>query len=728
MTSPRATHRYPRRGERIAPQALREALDEPIAAAEAAASLERPARRMRLGDLDETAWSRFSEGTLVELSRRIVDRVAALHARKFFHYKRFPRPPADVRLEDLRIEGRTRRCLAREGFDDNLTALGDRTIDEILSLRGFGPRALVDLLVALESWSARREWPTGAGGGETMLSEALTDAARRLGTLPEAPRILRKDPRFSELIGSIDPEADTAAELSELLLSRSIDPPDPEVVVAELERLMARIKALSSQTIEEELTDLFASGAGERNREILTRYYGWKDGRPHTLTEVGSAFGVTRERIRQVCEKLTQRRRHDPALLVPAMDRALELIRGRLPAPAAELEQALVDEGLTRVGMCLESVLAGARLLDRTAGFVLVDVEPASASSARLAVRPADARLAPAIADAARKEVHFRGLTTVERVEQLVAKRLGSRLAGALVAETVRLLDGFRWLDQRGGWFQLEPVGRHGLPKTIDKVLSVAGSLPIADLRAAVGRNRRHWDEPPPAEVLLEFCRHLPGVRVEGDRVTADPPRDWREALTGIEARLVEVLSQHGPIMERGGLEDLCISGGMNRFSFHAFISWSPVIVQLGHSVYGLVGVKAGDDQIREMAARRRARRATHRVLEAHGTTDDGRIWLRYHLSKAASTYAVVTIPASLKNVVGGRFTLIDADGRHVGTLATKDGRAWGLGALLRQHGARKDDRIVVTFDLEQRIATVRWETDAPAGHRRRRTSPQASP
>ena len=48
----------------------------------------------------------------------------------------------------------------------------------------------------------------------------------------------------------------------------------------------------------------------------------------------------------------------------------------------------------------------------------------------------------------------------------------------------------------------------------------------------------------------------------------------------------------------------------MNRFSFHAFVSWSPVIVQLGHSVYGLVGREVSAAQIDALLAARRANRA----------------------------------------------------------------------------------------------------------------------
>ena len=271
-------------------------------------------------------------------------------------------------------------------------------------------------------------------------------------------------------------------------------------------------------------------------------------------------------------------------------------------------------------------------------------------------------------------------------------------------------MDGFRWLDQSVGWFCLSSIQRHGLPKTIDKVLAVSGEITGEQLHKALSRNRRLWKEPPPENVLLEFCRQMPGVRVENDRIITDPPRDWKKSLTGVEAKLVAVLKKHGPLMERGEMEDLCVSGGMNRFSFHAFVSWSPVIAQFGHSVYGLLGTEVSPEQVEEVLTRRRADRADRRVLDGHGRTADGKIWLQYRLSKAASTYAVITIPAALKKTVRGRFKFLDTDGREIGTLATKDGRAWGLGAFLRKNGARIGDRIKLTLDLKKRTAAVKWE------------------
>jgi RNA polymerase primary sigma factor len=48
----------------------------------------------------------------------------------------------------------------------------------------------------------------------------------------------------------------------------------------------------------------------ERERRVVELRFGMVDGEPHTLEEVGSAFGVTRERIRQIETKTLSKLRH----------------------------------------------------------------------------------------------------------------------------------------------------------------------------------------------------------------------------------------------------------------------------------------------------------------------------------------------------------------------------------------------------------------------------------
>ena len=83
---------------------------------------------------------------------------------------------------------------------------------------------------------------------------------------------------------------------------------DPETR-APSELLLARETRERTEAVLQTLTP--------REAEILRRRFGMADGEEHTLAEVGQAFGVTRERIRQLEAKALQRLRS------PARRRAL---------------------------------------------------------------------------------------------------------------------------------------------------------------------------------------------------------------------------------------------------------------------------------------------------------------------------------------------------------------------------------------------------------------------
>jgi RNA polymerase primary sigma factor len=59
-----------------------------------------------------------------------------------------------------------------------------------------------------------------------------------------------------------------------------------------------------------EQLELVLHDLSEREREVIVLRFGLADGRPRTLEEVGQAFGVTRERIRQIESKTLLKLRH----------------------------------------------------------------------------------------------------------------------------------------------------------------------------------------------------------------------------------------------------------------------------------------------------------------------------------------------------------------------------------------------------------------------------------
>lgn len=75
------------------------------------------------------------------------------------------------------------------------------------------------------------------------------------------------------------------------------------------DNLPGPMDATSMQMLREQLQNIL-NELGQREREVLEMRFGLKNGRPHTLEEVGQAFKVTRERIRQIESKALRKLRH----------------------------------------------------------------------------------------------------------------------------------------------------------------------------------------------------------------------------------------------------------------------------------------------------------------------------------------------------------------------------------------------------------------------------------
>jgi hypothetical protein len=120
----------------------------------------------------------------------------------------------------------------------------------------------------------------------------------------------------------------------------------------------------------------------------------------------------------------------------------------------------------------------------------------------------------------------------------------------------------------------------------IEKVLSVAGRIEVAELRTAASCHYRRKGFAPPRRVLLELCRNVPGYRVDGTTIIADPPLDWKRVLADSERTLVGVLKERGGVLQRDELEERCLERGMSVPAFTQFLQYSPLVTKLARGVY----------------------------------------------------------------------------------------------------------------------------------------------
>ena len=127
---------------------------------------------------------------------------------------------------------------------------------------------------------------------------------------------LGREPTSEEIGVEMELDADRVREIIKI----SQEPVSLEMPIGEEEdsslgdfiedhKILAPADAASRKMLKEQMDDVLGT-LSERERQVLAMRFGLDDGRTRTLEEVGKAFGVTRERIRQIEAKALRKLRH----------------------------------------------------------------------------------------------------------------------------------------------------------------------------------------------------------------------------------------------------------------------------------------------------------------------------------------------------------------------------------------------------------------------------------
>jgi len=145
------------------------------------------------------------------------------------------------------------------------------------------------------------------------ISEALGKLIRATRTLSQR---LGHEPQPEELAEELDMPVERLAALRRLTSEPlSLEQPFSEGETGSLSDVVADglaeepSDAASNQWLRAQL-ELILDTLGEREREVLKLRFGFADGSPRTLEEVGQKFSLTRERVRQIEAKALRKLRH----------------------------------------------------------------------------------------------------------------------------------------------------------------------------------------------------------------------------------------------------------------------------------------------------------------------------------------------------------------------------------------------------------------------------------
>jgi RNA polymerase primary sigma factor len=162
------------------------------------------------------------------------------------------------------------------------------------------------------------------------VSRAVADQARTIRIpvhmVETVNRILRaqrllvqtlgREPTIAEIAERVDLPPERVGEIRRLAMEPvSLHSPVGEEDGSELGDLIEDSESIAPADIVsvgllQSHVEAVLTHLGEREREVVRMRYGLTDGEPRTLEEVGRAFGVTRERVRQIEAKSLAKLRH----------------------------------------------------------------------------------------------------------------------------------------------------------------------------------------------------------------------------------------------------------------------------------------------------------------------------------------------------------------------------------------------------------------------------------
>lgn len=441
-----------------------------------------------------------------------------------------------------------------------------------------------------------------------------------------------------------------------------------------------------------------------------------------TLQAIGNKFGVTRERVRQILEKMI-RLAGDAKITLPALSRLrsalsesavrtvadfeaehAELLGGVTLGDAGRFAQEIAGSGLA---------LAGGRKFGAT-----------GSALPPLILDPALEGLAVTVRSAARRMIRSCGAAHILFVTGMASADLGRAVAVGDVASVLEALDGMEWLstDREWFWFGADAASNRALDAT-RKVLAAAGRrVDVDDLHQALGRSRRAFyrgtsrpeaTAPPEIEIPLEALRDLlsrvPWLTVvqKNDFVLAAEVKE-EDVLSSSELAVVRAIREHGGALPRHVLLRQFVGTGVFSLpSLHQVLAHSPVIRQLRRGVYAVRGVEVTPSAYSRAV---QSAFANGDPTQDRGPSADG----QYEFELSLSEYAVRNMVASIPMWVAGALPrgVYEAEGLVagsfvIGTTRTAPGRVRGLVAMLRRAGVGAGERLHIEIHPESRKARI---------------------
>jgi len=138
-------------------------------------------------------------------------------------------------------------------------------------------------------------------------------------------------------------------------------------------------------------------------------------------------------------------------------------------------------------------------------------------------------------------------------------------------------------------WFWFKDAGRNRYYTNARKAIAVAGRLSVDTLTSEMTLKVRDFDFNLPKEVVKNLLVGRDEFFVEGDYFVCKNEFDLAEILTEQELAMVEIMREHEMLNQRN-FSNLSSERGVKPYSFSIILNYQPLFMRLGRGEYMLIG------------------------------------------------------------------------------------------------------------------------------------------
>lgn len=338
----------------------------------------------------------------------------------------------------------------------------------------------------------------------------------------------------------------------------------------------------------------------ETRLKIFSARYLRKQGCSLTLQQVGDQMGITRERVRQVCDQLLEAWK-ESTVATPAISKALRMASRLAPAGLAEINEQIAPQlgnDLSIEALCtlsedleiqMDVVLHHGKIRMRQQAIPVRIVGRSKDDSAWI----------EDVIRYAKSDCSVIGCSSVIRVAGILALESGVAIPRATIDAVIEQVEGFRWLDKASSWFTFTSSETSSAALRIMKVFAVANqSISVEELGAALlddeewlQRGEKFAPAIPPQHILRDLLsgwNWLEQLQHTRFALRGDLPSG---VLSPTEALAVAAIESRGGIALRREVVDYVRSRlEVSDVAVSFMLARCPAIKRWEKNVYGLRG------------------------------------------------------------------------------------------------------------------------------------------